>query len=1054
VVEGRRERKVVTVLFADLVGFTSRAETLDPEDVADELGRYHGHVRDELERYGGTVEKVIGDAVMALFGAPTAHEDDPERAVRAAFAIRDWAVEEDVEVRIGINTGEALVSVDARPEAGEAMAAGDVINTGARLQAAAPVNGVVVGVQTYRATERAIEYQDADPVEAKGKSQPIAVWHALRARSRVAVDRVHGATLVGRLREVALLNDALARVIEEASPQLVTLVGVPGIGKSRLVLELFGTVDQRPELVSWRQGRCLPYGDGVTFWALGEMVKAQVGILEADSGAEAEQKLREAVDDGWVLSHLRPLVGLGGSEAAGDARGEAFAAWSQFFEELAQRSPLVLVFEDIHWADDHLLEFIDELVERAGDTRLLVVCTARPELLTRRAGWGGGMANALTISLPPLSDDDTARLIGELTGTLLQAETQAELLERAGGNPLYAEEFTRMIRDRGTVGPLPETVQGLIAARLDLLEPDDKGLLQDAAVVGKRFWTGALAALGDGDPAVLDRVLRTLERKEFIRRERSGDEGEYAFRHLLVRDVAYGQIPRADRAAKHLGTARWIESLGRVEDHAEMLAHHYLEALDLTRAAGGDTGAFADAACGALAGAGERAMALNAYDAAARFFREALDLVPDGDARRGRLVPRLGRALFLLGEPDLTMLAQARDDLVAAGQIESATEVEIAISEGFWMLGEGDRAMASAERARLLADDLELSPTKVRVPLLLSRLAMLNGRNREAIDHGEEALAMGETLGLGDVRAAALVNIASARASLDEGDWLGELATAVEAARKANARFDEVRALGNGGSRLFRSGRIAESLRMYEEAEARARQYGQRGFQRWLQVVYVAGIYESGRWDDARRRVADFIADLEAGSPHYLGFEAHLWRALLRMTSDDRTGALEDAESALEYADRAGDPQAQYPTQSGVSFILAELGLADRAAEVVAGPLAAAESRSEEVFKEAGAHVLAWTLTVLGRNDEAVAVLERAPETPWIEAGIAFARGEPAAAAEILTEIGALASAAYCRLSAARRGDLAQLEPALAFYRSVGATWFVEEGESLLAASA
>jgi class 3 adenylate cyclase len=278
--EGRRERKVVTVLFADLVGFTARSEQLDPEDVADELGRYHEHVRAELERHGGTVEKFIGDAVMALFGAPTTHEDDPERAVRAALAIREWALDEGVEVRIGVNTGEALVRIDAHPEAGESMAAGDVINTGARLQSAASVNSIVVGESTLRATEQAIEYRELEPVEAKGKSRPLPVWEAVQARSRIGIERVHGATLVGRQREVALLEDALARVQAERLPQLVTIVGVPGIGKSRLVLELYETIERLPELISWRHGRCLPYGEGITFWALGEMVKAQAGILE------------------------------------------------------------------------------------------------------------------------------------------------------------------------------------------------------------------------------------------------------------------------------------------------------------------------------------------------------------------------------------------------------------------------------------------------------------------------------------------------------------------------------------------------------------------------------------------------------------------------------------------------------------------------------------------------------------------------------------------------------------------------------------------------------
>ena len=581
----------MTVLFADLVGFTSRAEQMDPEDVAAELGRYQGHLRGELERRGGTVEKFIGDAVMAVFGAPAAHEDDPERAIRAALAIREWAEDRGVEVRLGVNTGEALVTLGARPEAGETMVAGDVVNTAARLQSAAPVNGILAGEQTYRATERAIEYEDAEPVEAKGKAQPVQAWLVAGARSRVAVERVHGASLVGRRREVDLLVGALDRVIQERSSQLVTIVGVPGIGKSRLVLELYDEIERRPELISWRHGRCLPYGEGITFWALGEMVKAQVGILEGDDADAAGQKLAAAVSDPWVQSHLRPLVGLAGAaEGGGDMRDEAFAAWRRFFEELAEERPLVLVFEDLHWADDNLIEFVDHLVDWAAGVPLLVVCTARPELLTRRPDWGGGKPNALTVSLSALSDEDTARLLRELLGSVLPAETQVELLARAGGNPLYAEEFVRMLRDRGQIGELPETVQGLIAARLDLLEQEQKTLLQDAAVIGKRFWAGALAALGDRPSLEAD--LHALERKEFVRRERASavaDDREYGFRHLLVRDVAYGQIPRVDRAEKHLLAARWIERLGRREDHAEMLAHHYLQALELIEAAGGST---------------------------------------------------------------------------------------------------------------------------------------------------------------------------------------------------------------------------------------------------------------------------------------------------------------------------------------------------------------------------------------------------------------------------------------------------------------------------------
>ncbi|MDX6516511.1 MAG: hypothetical protein QOH73_2177, partial [Gaiellaceae bacterium] len=384
----REERKVVTILFADIVGSTAQAERLDPEDVRAALSSYYARVRSELERYGGTVEKFIGDAVMAVFGAPIAHEDDPERAVRAALAIRDTLAGSDVEVRIAVHTGEALVALDARAGEGEAMVAGDVVNSAARLQAAAPVNGVLVGEATFRATERLIEYRQAAAVTAKGKAEPIAAWEAVapRARFGVDVDETAHTALVGRASELEVLNNALARARTEGAAQLVTLVGVPGMGKSRLIAELLAVVDADRDIITWRQGRCLPYGEGLSFWALAEMVKAQAGVLETDTADQAEDKLRAAVealvaDAGeaeWVLGHLRPLLGLPG--AAGD-QGERFAAWRRFFEGLGEQRPAVLVFEDLHWADDGLLDFVDHLVDWASAVPLLVVCTGRPELL-------------------------------------------------------------------------------------------------------------------------------------------------------------------------------------------------------------------------------------------------------------------------------------------------------------------------------------------------------------------------------------------------------------------------------------------------------------------------------------------------------------------------------------------------------------------------------------------------------------------------------------------------------------------------------------------------
>ncbi|MEO8349453.1 MAG: adenylate/guanylate cyclase domain-containing protein, partial [Acidobacteriota bacterium] len=630
----RKERKVVTVLFADLVGFTSRAETLDPEDVDAILRPYHERLRATLEHYGGTVEKFIGDAVMAVFGAPTAHEDDPERAVRAALAVRDAIVEDGTfDVRIAVNTGEALVNVDARPEVGEGMVAGDVVNTAARLQAAAPTNGVLVGESTFRSTRQVIEFREHDPVKAKGKAETVPVWEAVQARSRLDVDvQRPRAPLVGRRRELDVLVDALARAREEGSPQLVTLIGAPGLGKSRLVYELFRVVEDDSELIWWRHGRSLPYGDGVSFWALGEMVKTHAGILETDSSETAAEKLRTAVagmdDADWLVGHLRPLVGLGGEiDTGADPRSEAFAAWRRFFEELAEQRPLVLAFEDLHWADDGLLDFVDHLIDWASGVPVLVVASARPELLERRAGWGGGKRNATTLSLSPLGDEDTARLISALLDrSVLLAETQATLLQRAGGNPLYAEEFVRMLADGAATEQVPATLQGVIEARLDGLAHEEKALLQDAAVLGKTFWLSALASMGVALPRELEERLHALERKEFVRRERrSAVEGdtEYTFLHVLVRDVAYGQVTRGVRAEKHARAAEWIDSLGRPEDAAEMLAHHYLAALDYSRAAGLDTAALAERAVGPLVDAGDRALSLSAYVSARRFYEEA-----------------------------------------------------------------------------------------------------------------------------------------------------------------------------------------------------------------------------------------------------------------------------------------------------------------------------------------------------------------------------------------------------------------------------------------------
>ena len=1065
----RQERKVVTVLFADLVGFTSQAEEMDPEDVRALLGPYWERLRDELEGFGGTVEKFIGDAVVALFGAPVAHEDDPERAVRAALAIRDWVAEEsDLHVRIGVNTGEAIVSLGARPSEGEGMASGDVVNTTARLQSAAPVDGILVGQQTFQATERAIEYREHDAIQAKGKASPVPVWEAVQARARFGVDlmRTDGAPLVGRDQELELLLGAFGRAADERTPQLVTLVGVPGIGKSRLLGELFGAIDAGDRLVRWRQGRSLPYGEGVSFWALGEMVKAEAGILETDATEAASRKLREALaalaeasETAWLESHLGPLVGVAADEPSGDRRAEAFAAWRRFFEALAEERPLVLVFEDLHWADDGLLDFVDQLVDWLTDVPVLVLGSARPELLARRPAWGGGKANASTISLAPLTDEDTARLVHGLLGqSVLPAEVQSTLLERAGGNPLYAEEFVHMVAERGRGElELPGSIQGIISARLDALDPTDKALLQDAAVVGKVFWPGALAAIGDRDRFEVEERMPALERRELVRRARRSSmasESEYAFRHVLVRDVAYGSIPRAERADRHRRAAEWIESLGRPEDQADLLAHHYLSALELGRAAGVDVGVLAESAAHALLRAGERAFGLNAFASAAHFFEEALGLGV-ADDERPRVLFRLGAALHRSGdERRAERLEEARDALLEANDPETAAEACALLAEVRWDQGQNDRGREELDRAQELVRGRPPSPSAARVLVEVSRYAMLSDQTEEAIRTGRKALAMAEQLGLDELVPGALINIGSARANAGDDGGVVDLERAVEIAEAAN-NPDLARAYNNLAAMQENLEHAYELQLLGKEA---AERLGNAPVGRFIEGQLMLSAFDLGRWDEFVHEADEFIATCEAGSPHYAESYARERRADVLLARDDLESAAADAARALELARPAKDPQALQPAlavQIRVDLALGRLAEARRLARELLSLL-------ETNTTSFGIMTLALHAETLGVADQLPAVLSRLPDRSWTRGASAVFEGDFERAAEIAAEHAARVDEAELRLRAAealvakgRRADAdVQLGAALAFYRSVGATRYVRQGEALLAATA
>jgi class 3 adenylate cyclase/tetratricopeptide (TPR) repeat protein len=1053
----REERKVVTILFTDLVGSTARAEGLDPEDVSATLSAYYAQLRAELERFGGTVEKFIGDAVMAVFGAPVAHEDDAERAVRAALAIHD-SIGEDLQIRTAVNTGEALVALGAKPGEGDAMVAGDVVNTAARLQGAAPVNGILVGEGTYRATRHVIDYREAEPVEAKGKADPVKVWEAVAARSRFGsdVEQKLRTPLVGRERERGFLADALTRARTEESAQLVTLVGVPGIGKSRLVAELFQIIEAEPDLTNWRQGRSLPYGERVSFWALGEIVKAHAGILDSDDTAAAEEKLVAMVaalsedeqEEDWLARHARPLVGLEGAERT--EREEAFAAWRRLLEAAAEQRPLVLVFEDLHWADDGVLDFVDHLADWATTVPLLILCTARPELLDRRPGWGGGKRNALTLSIGALSDEETAVLLQRLLDrAVLDADAQQAVLQRAEGNPLYAEEYARMLDEHeGGDLALPETVQGLIAARIDGLAPEDKALLQDASVIGKVFWPGALSGAEE-------RILHGLERKEFVRRDRRSSiagETQYAFLHALVRDVAYGQIPRADRADKHRRAAEWLASLAgdRAEDHAEMLAHHYHEALTLSKAAGLDTTALREPARKAFAQAAERAYGLNAYLAAIELGNEALALTPEDAPERAPLLLLVAYATWPIGRDDPGLIESARDGFLAQGDEGRAAEAAGLLSRALFSRGDTEGSRRAGAHAVELARGAPASSATGRALAQQARALEIMDREFEAaLPLAREALEIANKLGDVSLASHALNTIGLARIDLGDAGGIAEIEHAVAIAEEGGLPSAAGPALNNLASCLSIVGRLADA----DATLARTRTFVERH-------GHTAGLV----WNDGEQvEVAGLLGDLdrvfEWAERYFSHPEAEdlyqargIWAARGRsfLGRGQVEQAVADAERALARLRETGhDSQVTGQVLSAASRCLRAATRVEEADALLDETLSQLPKSVEHNTWDIPLH-----LVELDRADEYLRQSENLVGHLWLAAGRASASGDLVGGSEIYGRIGARFPEAWAALLAAERGDTSRLEPALAYFEEQRATPYVERCRALMQASA
>ncbi|MBV9096354.1 MAG: AAA family ATPase, partial [Streptosporangiaceae bacterium] len=892
--ESTEERKTVTALFCDLVGFTAASDGADPEDVRARVRPYYARLRAEIESFGGTVEKFIGDAVVAVFGAPVAHEDDPERAVRAGLRILEAIADLNeadpglgLAVRIGVESGEAVVALAARPELGEGRVVGDAVNTASRLQAVAPTGGVLVGPAAYAATRDVFGYRRLDPVVLKGKAEPVPVFRAVEPRSRLGTDvtRALGTPMVGRQVDLGMVTGAFAKAVQESAVQLVVVAGEPGVGKSRLVAELLSFVEARPELVRWRQGRCLPYGAGVTFWALGEIVKAEAGILESDPPQAAAAKIdalipADAPEAPWLRARLRPLAGLAAPEAA---REENFAAWRAFIELLAEERPSVVVFEDLHWADAALLEFIEELAGGAGEVPLLVVATARPELFERVPGWAAAARNLVKVSLRPLTQAETARLVGNLLGTpVLPAEVQQVIVDRAGGNPLYAEQFVRLLQDQqiltgagagwrlvpGAEIPVPPGVHGLIAARLDTLAADRKRLLHDAAVVGKVFWAGAVAAMGDRDEDQVRAVLAELARTELVRparRSSMAGQAEYAFTHALIREVCYGQIPRADRARRHQRAAAWIEAMAgdRAADHAEILASHYTTALGLARAAKDPlAGELAACAVRYLMLAGDRAVGIN-VEAAERHYASALTLAGGDDPQRAELLARHGDALRQRGRHPEAVRAyeQAIELFRARGDVVSLARAMTGYGLVLQWLGDPRNRTLSTD-ALALVEPLGPSPELVRALAEEAGTRMVWGDHHRAIAHADRALALAAQLGLPEP-AQALGFRGVARISLGDAGGLEDMHKAHEAATAQGRSYEVALIYNNLAENTWLVEGPRQRLELAREGSRFARRRGIEEIALNLEVITVGALTDLGSLQEAMALAEDLAAQRE-----------------------------------------------------------------------------------------------------------------------------------------------------------------------------------------------
>jgi class 3 adenylate cyclase/tetratricopeptide (TPR) repeat protein len=960
------ERRWVTVLFADISGYTAMAERMDAELVKSLVDRCLRRLGEEVERFGGMVDKYIGDNVMAIFGAPVSHEDDAERAVRAALAMQDAIAEIDPELqlRVGLNTGDVLAGSVAE---GGYTVIGDTVNVAARLQSAAEVGAITVGERTMRATRDAVDYRRLEPLELKGKSEPVAAWEAVgmvTATPRRPLGEPARAPFVGRTHELDLLESLYGRVVREQRAHLVTVIGQAGVGKSRLLREIDARLATREPAPALRVGHCLPYGSGVVYWALGEIVRAEASIVDTDSADDAWRKLCRYVEDlrddpaaepGIQSQRMAALIGrLVGIDSPPEAtqsesqdperlRESFFSAVRFGIEARARRQPTVLVFEDIHWADHGMLDLAEHLA-RWVRAPLLILCLARDELLERRPDWGSGRRDATSIFLEPLSSDESRQLVSALMaggGTDVAPVVQF-VAERAGGNPFFAEEMVRRLTEEGTetADALPDTVHALLAARLDSLDPLERLVVQQAAVVGQTFWEGTLAPVAEEAGADLPEVLASLHDKDIVMplpggAGELGDEREMAFKHVLIRDVAYGMLPKAVRCRKHFQVGNFLEERAgdRADEMANLLAEHYWRAAVLGEEAGLGTDELAPVhrkALHFLEVAGDTATSLfsnaEAVDryAAARGIR-----CPHDPAAVARIGEKQGDVAVRMGHVDeaIEVWTECLEYQRAQEELERVGDLHRKIGAALWHKGETRQAIEHYQKGINLLKDGPPCLELVRLYEEAASLYMHTGDNMLAIYAAEKALRLAERLG--ETRAASRAHGIFGRVFGRIGDTAKareNLEKSVDLARGSD-HAETIRALLTLGYHLEVSeADYAAAQKAYSEGLKLAERTGD--LPSLVELHSALGLIAAYRadWAAAARSTEASVEVAEReGLVGKLSFPYAL-RGLLRW----REGALEEAERAYrraqELAEQVGWSETQFNALFGLALVLRDRG--------------------------------------------------------------------------------------------------------------------------------